>query len=83
MLIAVILSLGAPLALLVRTDRQANSNTTALCALRHDLEARVKSSTDLLATHPEGLAGIPAATIRTTIDGQRRTILALSGLACA
>lgn len=80
---AIVVSCLAPLALLVRTNDQASSNTAALCALRHDLEARVKSSTDLLATHPEGLAGIPAATIRTTIDGQRRTILALSGLACA
>jgi hypothetical protein len=54
----------------------------ALCSLRHDLEDRVKTSEAFLAKHPEGFAGISAATIRSSLAGQRSTVLALHALDC-
>lgn len=63
-----------------RTDR--SHNTRALCALRHDLEKRVADTKKFLVTHPAGFAGIPAATLRNTLNGQERTITALSVVVC-
>lgn len=82
-ILAIVVALGGNISLLWRTNRQATSSTVALCALRHDLEDRVKSGEQFLKSHPLGVAGIPAATIRTGIDGQRRTIKALAGLDCS
>lgn len=81
-IVAIVLAIGGNVALLQRTNGQATSSTAALCALRHDLEARVKSGEQFLRSHPLGAADIPAATIKTSVDGQRRTIRALSGLSC-
>lgn len=55
---------------------------TALCALRHDLEARVQSSRDFLAEHPDGIPGISRAAIEKSIRDQTRTIDTLSNLDC-
>lgn len=60
----------------------SRTNTLALCALRNDLQDRVDQSEGFLKTNPNGFAGIPAATIRTTVSGQQRTILALSIVRC-
>lgn len=68
--------------LLRSTNKDANQTTTALCALRADLERRVDSGEAFLAEHPEGFADIPALTIRKGIADQKRTIRALSGLDC-
>jgi hypothetical protein len=54
----------------------------ALCALRHDLERRVGDGEAFLASHPRGIPGIPAKTLRQSIDGQRRTIRALRVVQC-
>lgn len=54
-----------------------------VCALRRDLTVRVKAGEDFLRQHPHGVAGISAETIRNGIDGQRRTINALSVLRCS
>jgi hypothetical protein len=59
------------------------ANTAALCALRGDLEARVQSSNDFLLKHPRGIPGITAATIRSTIVNEQRTITALSPIRCS
>lgn len=63
-------------------EREAARTNMALCTLRGDLKQRVKSSEDFLATHPKGVLGISAATIRSGIAGQQRTIKALAGLDC-
>jgi hypothetical protein len=60
----------------------SHANQKALCTLRSDLEARVEVSKTFLREHPEGVAGIPAQTIRDGIVNQERTILALGGLSC-
>jgi hypothetical protein len=54
-----------------------------LCVLRADLENRVQTSRDFLKEHPEGIPGIPVATIRQSIDNQQKTIDALEVLDCA
>lgn len=69
-------------ALTLQTSRDSRVTTAALCALRHDLERRVASSQAYLLTHPHGLPGFPASTIRDGIKNQQRTIAALSGIDC-
>lgn len=54
----------------------------ALCTLKSDIGHRVKSGEDFLAKHPHGIAGIPAATLRATLDSQKRSHDALSILPC-
>lgn len=60
----------------------AERSNTALCALRGDLKRRILSSEVFLSTHPKGLLGIPAATIRASIADLRVTVNALAGLEC-
>ena len=73
-------------AVLSKISSQADVNTAsthALCVLRDDLKTRVKSSTDFLAMHPDGIPGIPAKTLRDGIHNQQRTISALRTLQCS
>lgn len=60
----------------------ASQTRASLCTLRADLVTRIAASTRFLRQHPDGIAGIPAAAIRQSRDGQRRTVEALSGLRC-
>jgi hypothetical protein len=69
-------------AVVVKTYRDANRNTDALCALRHDLERRVASSQAFLDKHPAGIPGIPVQTIKDGLVNQQRTITALGDLRC-
>jgi hypothetical protein len=68
--------------LLVVSIVLALRTNSALCSLRGDLQDRVTQSETFLAKHPNGFAGISAATIRSSLDGQRRTIRALHILYC-
>lgn len=63
--------------------RQEAKTHTALCTLQADLAQRVQSSNDFLATHPHGIPGVSAASIRASITGQERTIKALEPLQCS
>jgi hypothetical protein len=63
-------------------QRLGERTNDALCALRGDLQERVRSGEQFLATHPRGIPGVPVTTLRTSIAGQRRTIVALSSLKC-
>lgn len=62
--------------------QSANSTNQALCVLRADLEVRVADSIKFLADHPNGIPGIPVASIQQSIENQQRTVDALSGLEC-
>lgn len=64
---------------LARDGKQAHD---ALCILKGDLEQRVKSTQDFLNTHPQGFAGIDAATIQNSLNNQRATVDSLSLLDC-
>lgn len=64
---------------------QTSDNTTttlALCALKEDLQRRVKTGRDFLAAHPNGIPGIPVKTIKDGITNQQRTIDSLRILKC-
>lgn len=54
----------------------------AVCSFRSDLVARTAASEKYLADHPEGVFGLSAAQIRSSLDSQRRTIAALGGAGC-
>jgi hypothetical protein len=54
----------------------------AICALSADLESRTERSRDFLRDHPNGIPGIPAATIRESVTNQERSIAALSVVSC-
>lgn len=60
----------------------ARRTKDAVCAFRADLVERVDASEAYLADHPEGVFGLSAAQIRSSLDGQRRTISALSSAGC-
>lgn len=64
---------------LAQDGRQAHDS---LCVLKFDIGQRIKDSTTFLEEHPQGLAGIPAATIRTSIRNQQATFDALAALEC-
>lgn len=55
------------------------SNQHALCALRSDLQSRVQQGQQFLDHQPKGQYTVA---IRTSIEGQLRTIKALSGISC-
>lgn len=67
------------------TTQTANqqSDTLALCDLRHDLQERVVSGKAFLKTHPRGIPGIPAATLQQSVDNAQRTLNALVPLRCS
>lgn len=83
LLYAIVIALIAVLALRsISTSEQANRTTKALCIFRDDIQSRIDQTIKFLAEHPEGFAGVSAATLRNGLDGQRRTVAALSVLDC-
>jgi hypothetical protein len=69
-------------ALAEQVARYQQSNTQSLCTLRADLQRRITQSKDFLVTHPNGIPGIPAGTIRVGIVNQQHTLDALRLLEC-
>lgn len=53
-----------------------------LCVLKADERDRVRDGESFIKQHPEGLAGISAATIQQSLDNQKKTIAALSAIRC-
>lgn len=68
--------------ILLYTWRTSEANRSALCTLRIELERKVARSTEFLIKNPNGVPGIPAATIRAGIDSETKTIEALGDLDC-
>ncbi len=68
--------------LTLKAGHNARVTTSALCALRADLQVRVDSSRAFLVDHPRGIPGISAKAIRDGIRNQQRTIVALAGISC-
>lgn len=62
--------------------RLGKQSHDALCILKHDLEQRAIDSATFLAKHPDGFAGIDAATIQNSIKNQLATVDSLSLLDC-
>jgi hypothetical protein len=65
-----------------QTGRFQRSDTLALCAFRADLQQRVTSGEAFLKTHPQGILGIPAPTIRASLNNQEATLRTLAPLIC-
>lgn len=65
-----------------KVNDTTETQNAALCTFRADVQTRAQQGEDFLRDHPEGFAGIPAATLRQSIDGQRRTVAALARLDC-
>lgn len=67
----------------IKQTRDYSAETQdALCALRLDLERRVEASREFLDDHPDGFLGYSASAIRVSLEGQERTVAALSDLSC-
>ena len=58
------------------------STTRALCAFQSDLRRRYDSGVQYLYEHPHGILGIPAATIRVSLQNEASTLKALRPLVC-
>lgn len=52
------------------------------CVLKHDLEVRLEAGLDFLKEHPSGIPGFPLAVIASSINNEKATLAALSGLNC-
>ena len=92
----VVLLIGFNVILLKRVDNNAASNTTALCALRVEVQARIVRNTNrlrrseaFLRENPAGIPGITARVIREGVNEQRleiadqeRTVKTLGGIDC-
>lgn len=68
-----------------RTKRLATQGAqalTAICALRADRIKSVQRSEMFLLTHPNGIPGLGAASIRASIYQQQQTIKALDVVNC-
>lgn len=63
-------------------EEASNRTDKALCTFVADLERRVESSQEFLDRHPGGIPGISGLEIRRSIENQKRTLKALSGLNC-
>lgn len=55
---------------------------SALCQIRAETHQRILSTESFLRTHPQGFAGLSAATIRNGLVGPRTTYEALTKLNC-
>lgn len=58
------------------------STTSALCALKVDMEARIIQGQDFLSKNPDGIPGITPEAIQQQLDNTQRTLNALSEISC-
>lgn len=65
------------------TWNTAKGSKDGLCALRQDAERRVVLGDEFLKDHPEGFAGISAASLHRSIENSRETVDSLGHLDCA
>lgn len=67
----------------VSLSREGKQAHDAICTLKGDLSQRIDQGREFLAKHPKGAFGIPATTIKTSIDNQQRTLDALQPVKCS
>lgn len=68
--------------LLTHKTEEGAETHEAICALTADLEVRTEGTRRFLNDHPNGIPGIPASTLRESLQNQERTIDALSVVSC-
>jgi hypothetical protein len=67
---------------LAKLDQVTTTTKTALCLFRDNIEKQVATSEEFLKNNPDGIQGLPAATIQASIDRQKDTLKALDILEC-
>jgi hypothetical protein len=67
---------------LAKINQVTVSTKTALCLFRENIEKQVTTSEEFLKNNPNGIPGLPAATIQSSIDRQKATLKALDILEC-
>lgn len=84
LVIATVVLFVAVAAVAVYSYKVSDNNRQAVCNLRVDLERRVQASEDFLHDHPDAIEklGFTPAQIQKEIDGQQRTLAALSVVSC-
>lgn len=84
MLVALIATYGAwqSYTTAAGVSQDQRSTTRALCALRGELQTRVIAGDMFLRAHPQGIPGISARVIESSLSGERQTIRALRFIAC-
>ncbi len=67
-----------------RAGDEVQRTTAALCTFVDDLQRRADATADYLDKHeePEPIPGISRGTLRNSLNNQRETLQALSGLGC-
>lgn len=65
-----------------KLGEQGREAHDALCVFKGDIEQRAQASRDFLADNPDGLPGIPASVIRTSLANQQKTVDSLRTLDC-
>ena len=60
----------------------ANQNHETLCTFRDDIERRAEAGEKFLEDNPNGIPGIPRATLQSSIENRKRTVKSLEGLRC-
>lgn len=68
--------------LLAHKSDEGSETHEAICALTADLAVRTEGTRRFLGEHPHGIPGIPARTLRESLQNQERTIGALSVVSC-
>lgn len=61
---------------------QGKQAHTAVCALRADLDKRVRATEAYLATHPGDILGIPREQVLSSLENQKATLRALATAGC-
>jgi hypothetical protein len=67
---------------LAKINQVTTTTKTALCLFRENIEKQVDTSEEFLKNNPDGIPGLPAATIQASIDRQKDTLKALDILEC-
>lgn len=71
--------------LVVKVEKLTKAGVTAhraLCILRNDFRARITASLAFLQNHPNGIDGLSASDILSSINMERKTVLILAILNC-
>lgn len=64
-------------------SQQGQEAHTALCVFKEDLRKRMLFAEDFLKDNPNGIPGIRASVLRTSIANQKATLKSLATLSCA
>lgn len=82
LLMIVVISMGLQQRHIRQLSREGTQAHTALCVFRDDLQRRVERSENFIKEHPEGVTGIPVATLQADVKNKKDTLASLDLLTC-